>query len=117
MCVNISHHDDCIVCVIVSSHVLQRVNPQQRMLLWKDPSIHTYPTYLPSLPIYLPTYLPTYLPVYHIYLPELSHAPSYMFYHHIIAYHEWTTRTGELLLLLLLLMMMLQSFICYGCRT
>jgi len=75
----------------------------------------------PSIPTYLST-IHTYLPVYHIYLPELSHAPSYMFYHHIIAYHEWTTRTGELLLLLLLLMMlvmmmMLQSFICYGCRT
>jgi hypothetical protein len=63
------------------------------MLLWKDPSIHTY---LPSLPIILTT-IHTYLPIYHIYLPELSHAPSYMFYHHIIAYHEWTTRTGELL--------------------
>jgi hypothetical protein len=61
------------------------------------PTYHHYlPTYLPSLPIYLPT-IHTYLPVYHFYLPELSHAPSYMFYHHIIAYHEWTTRTGELL--------------------
>lgn len=82
-----------VSCVILSCVSLLVIMSSKGLILSTGCS---YGRTHPSIPTYLST-ITTYLTVYHIYLPELSHAPSYMFYHHIIAYHEWTTRTGELL--------------------
>jgi hypothetical protein len=61
---------------------------------------HYLPTYLHIISTYLPS-IPLYLSIISIYLSNnhITSCPiiSYMSYH-VTAYHEWTTRTGELLL-------------------